>query len=299
MSRLLGIKIALGVAVFAFAALVAYAAAAAPLPSGTRTGLRGLKRQRALAQVDGWAYIEPIVRWVGMRVHGLLSAQLLASLDRQIVMAGGFLGLLAEELAGLTVVSTCAATTMGVVISLLLNAGSMLPMMTAAFGAIAPFLTVSGKATERTKAISRRLPDAIDLLALSMSAGLDFPGAVRQAVDKSGTPDDALIEELALILQSLQFGRTRRQALEEFAERAPIDPVREFVGTVVQAELRGNPLSEVLRIQAEVSRQRRSVRGEEAAAKAGVKLIAPMILMMVAILILIAGPMVFKLQAGL
>ncbi|HVH48139.1 MAG TPA: type II secretion system F family protein, partial [Labilithrix sp.] len=135
------------------------------------------------------------------------------------------------------------------------------------------------------------------LLALSMGAGLDFPGAIRQAVDRSGTPDDPIIEELSLILLNLSLGRTRREALEELAERAPIPSVQEFVGSVVQADLRGNPVADVLRIQAEVSRQKRSVLGEEAASKAAVKMIGPLILLFLAILVLIVGPMLIELKA--
>ena len=131
-----------------------------------------------------------------------------------------------------------------------------------------------------------------------MGAGLDFPGAVRQVVEKSGAPDDALVEEFTLILQGLQLGRTRKQALEDFADRVPSDPVKEFVGAVVQAELRGNPVANVLRIQAEVSRNRRSVRAEEAAAKAGVAMVAPLMMVFVCILILIVAPMIMKLQQG-
>ncbi len=146
------------------------------------------------------------------------------------------------------------------------------------------------------KDVNRRLPYAIDLLALAMGAGLDFPGAVKQVVEKSGRPDEPVVEEFSLMLQSLQLGSTRRQALEEFAERCPIDAVTEFVGAVVQAELRGNPVVDVLRVQAEVSRRRRSVRAEESATKAGVAMIGPLVLVFIAILILIVAPMVMKLQ---
>ncbi len=70
----------------------------------------------------------------------------------------------------------------------------------------------------------------------------------------------------------------------------------EFVGAVIQAEMRGNPVVDVLRIQAEVSRRKRSVRAEEAASKAGVKMIGPLVLIFVAILILIVAPIAMKLQ---
>ncbi len=300
MKSLLLFKLALLVPVFVSLFLLTSSAASAPMPSGVRTGVRGLARQRALAGGGPWCRIEPLVRWLGMRVHGLMSTQLLASLDRQVRMAGSYLGLLAEELVALSVVCAAAALTAGALANLVVKIGPVFVVAVGAFGAVAPFLTVSSFAGERSKAIGRRLPSAIDLLALSMSAGLDFPNALRQVVEKSGTPNDPLVEELSLILQSLQLGRTRRQALEEFADRSPIDAVSEFVNSVIQAELRGNPLAEVLRIQAEISRERRTVLAEEAAAKAGVSMLMPLVLVFVAILILIAGPMVIRLsQNGL
>jgi tight adherence protein C len=288
----------IAVTVFLGVSLIVYAAARAPAPPGTRSGLRGLKRQRALAKGGAWAFVEPFVRWLGLRVSGLVSGPLRTSIDRQVSMAGGYLGLLAEEVVALSILSTVGGLVFGILFTAVAKTGTAFFLAVTAFGAVAPSLWLSSAAKERAVSISRRLPDAVDLLALSMSAGLDFPGALRQAVDRSGTPDDPLIEELALVLQSLQFGRTRREALEEFAERAPIETVREFVGAVVQAELRGNPLSDVLRIQAQVSRQHRSVRAEEAAAKAAVALNAPLAMVLVAIIILIAGPIAIGVMAS-
>lgn len=295
-------KVGACVVLFVGVLLVASAAAGAPSAAAVRTGLRGLKRQRALASGSGWAEIEPVVRWGGKRLGGVVRGQLRASLDRQIGMAGGFLGLLPEELASLSVLCAVLGLVAGGIAALMGKFGTsfLLVLAVGGFGAVAPFLWISGEAAERTKAIGRRLPNAIELIALGMGAGLDFPGALKQAIEKSGTPDDPLIEELSLTLQAIQLGRTRRQALEEFAERAPIEPVKEFVGAVVQAEQRGNPLADVLRIQAEISRQRRSVRAEEAAAKAAVAMIGPLLLALVAILILIVGPIAINLkQAGL
>jgi tight adherence protein C len=166
-------------------------------------------------------------------------------------------------------------------------------------GASIPYFRITGAISERLKNVGRRLPHAIDLLALSMGAGLDFPGAVRQVVEKSGRPDEPIVEEFTLLLQSLELGRTRRQALEELARRVPVDSVLEFVGSVVQAELRGNPVVTVLRIQADVSRRKRTVRAEEAAAKAGVAMMAPLILVFFSILILLVAPIIIKLQGSL
>jgi tight adherence protein C len=298
MKRIFVLKIMLCVCVGLSLLFVAYAAADAPLGDGKRMGLRGLKRQRALERNETWQTVEPLVRWLGMRISGLMTQAQKDSLNHQIGIAGDFLGLLPEELVGLSIITGVTGLVAGYVLGALSGMGGLLVVACAGFGAVAPSMTISSTAADRFKDVNRRLPYAIDLLALGMGAGLDFPGAVRQVVEKSGAPDDALVEEFTLILQGLQLGRTRKQALEDFGDRVPSDPVKEFVGAVVQAELRGNPVANVLRIQAEVSRNRRSVRAEEAAAKAGVAMVAPLMMVFVCILILIVAPMIMKLQQG-
>jgi len=275
-----------------------YVAATSPAASGKRLGLRGLKRQRALQTVPMWSTLEPAVRWIGTRFAGLVSEAWRADLNKKISLAGDFLGLLPEETIGLSVLTGLLGLAVGTVAGELTGMGNMLVIGGTLVGGAMPFMRISEAASERMKQVDRRLPSAIDLLALAMGAGLDFPGSVRQVVEKSGSPDDPVVEEFTLILQSLQLGRTRSQALEEFALRVPVDSVVEFVGAVVQAELRGNPVVEVLRIQAEVSRRKRTVRAEESAAKAGVAMIGPLVLVFLCILMLIVAPIIMKLQAN-
>jgi len=105
------------------------------------------------------------------------------------------------------------------------------------------------------------------------------------------------VEEFTRILQELQLGRTRKQALIGFAARAPVESVQEFVSAVVQAEERGNPVADVLQIQASVSRLRRSVKAEEMAAKAGVAMVAPLFLLFFCIMLLVIAPMILQLAA--
>ena len=278
--------------------VLAFAAASATTAQGTRLGLRGLKRQRALDSIPAWSTLEPLVRWLGARFSGLVSQSFRQKANRKLSLAGDYLGLLPEEALGLSVLTALCGALSGYVLGSAAGMGNLVVISSTLLAAALPYFRISSAAADRMKKINRRLPHAIDLLALSMSAGLDFPGSVRQLVEKSGSPDDPLVEELTLLLQSLQLGRTRRQALEEFAARAPTDSVIEFVGAVVQAELRGNPLADVLRIQAEVSRRKRTVRAEESAAKAGVALAGPLILVFITILILIVAPIVMKLQSS-
>jgi tight adherence protein C len=294
--RLLVLKVLACLGVGACLSFVTYAASVAPLSDGKRMGRRGLKRRRAIEQHELWRTVEPVVRWLGMRVSGLMPEPFRQRLDYQVSIAGDYLGLLPEEVVGLSILSGLGGLVLGSGLAALSGMGALAVLGCTVFGAMAPNMNISSAAAARFKAVNRRLPYAIDLLALGMGAGLDFPAAVRQVVQKSGAPDDPTVEEFTLILQGLQLGRTRRQALEEFAARVPTDAVNEFVGAVVQAELRGNPVANVLRIQAEVSRQRRSVHAEEAAARASVAMVAPLMLVFVAILLLIVAPMAMSIH---
>jgi len=286
-------------AVFLSLAIASYAVGSAPTRVASRLGLRGLKRQRALQTNELWAAIEPLVRWVGVRVSGIPTEPQRAALDRQISLAGDFLGLTAEEYLALYIVSSFAGSVAGFVAGLFLDMTTLLAIVGVVLGAIAPYMIVSGEAQERIKTIARSLPYTIDLLALAMGAGLDFPGGVRQVVDKSSNPEDPLVEEFTLILQTLNLGRTRKDALLMLAERAPAASVSEFVNSLVQAEERGNPVAEVLLIQANTSRTRRSVRAEELAAKAGVKMTGPLMLIFLAVLALIIAPAMMSITESL
>ena len=272
-----------------------YAVAAAPSRAATRLGLRGLKRQRALADGGAWRYIEPFVRWLGARTSVLMSDRFHGALDRQLTMAGDYLGITPAEYVALSILGGAMGLGAGVTLHRLTGAGGIVILSSLLLGAASVYLTISSEAESRLKRISRGLPHAIDLMALGMSAGLDFHGALRQLIEKSGDVDDPLVEELGFMLQKISVGNTRRQVLAEFAERAPVQVVLEFVGAVVQAEERGHPLSRVLQIQATTSRERRSTAAEEKAARAGVALMIPLVLLFASIMLLLLAPTVIRL----
>ena len=284
---------AVAVALFA----LTYGLASAPSRVASRLGMRGLKRRRAIDDSAGWAQLEPVVRWLGVRVSGLIGDETYQRLDDQISLAGDYLGLTPEEYVSLSIVSSILTSLAGALTGFALdNNVTLFAIVGLGLGAAIPYLQISGEGQRRQKEINRGLPYVIDLMALGMSAGLDFPGAVRQVVEKSSNPEDPLIEELTRVLQELSLGRTRKQALTDFAKRTPSPAVTEFVAALSQAEDRGNPVAEVLQIQAGVSRMRRTVNAEEAAAKAGVKMVGPLFLLFACIMLLVMGPMVLKLS---
>jgi tight adherence protein C len=164
----------------------------------------------------------------------------------------------------------------------------------AIFGFMLPRLQVQEVIRERVKSISRGLPHSIEIAALCMGAGLDFPGSLRMLVKADKEHKDPLTQEFASILEELDLGHTRRQALLNFAERVRTPAVRDFVNAVVQAEKKGNPLAKVIQVQGRMLNMRRSVAAEEAAARAGVLMIGPMVLLLGCILLLLMGPFLVK-----
>ena len=283
---------ALGLIALALA-IIGYQFGQVPPVTRTELGLRGLKRQRALEE-GLFRWIEPLVRvfaaWLAyLPLHGLR-----ARAENQLKLSGSYLGLTPNEYIALSILSGLFFLSIALVI---VNAMDLPPAFTFLFtglGISLPHSRVTNEVKRRGSGVERALPGAIDLAALCMGAGLDFPASVKQVVATT-PPDDPLAEELSRVLQELDLGRTRRQALESFADRVPTPVVRDFVGSVVQAEEKGNPLAQVLKIQATVLRLRRSTMLEERAARAGVLMMGPLILMMLSVMVILMGPLAVEL----
>ncbi len=279
-------------------ACVAFALARNPVASEPRLGLRGLKRQKALRKGGLFAGLEPSIRKIAGWVSALELGSLRRKADLLLVSAGDYLGLSADELVASMILGGLGGAGFGAAAVWLLE---LPPILIAIFGAGGAFLVlaeVRGAADQRKREVSRQLPSAIELIALCMSAGLDFSGALTQILKNAPLDDDPLIEEFGLILYHLQLGHPRTRALQVFASRVATESVSDFVYAVVQSEAKGNPLRETLRVQASVLRTRRSVRAEELAAKASSKMVIPMTLLLASALILIGGPMVIKMMAS-
>jgi len=280
--------------IFGGTALATFVLAKNQIAQRPDLGRRGLKRSQALEEGGLFKTLELPMRVVSGWVSGLALDNMRKKLDQEITFAGDYLGLSANDLIGLSIVSGVTCITLALLASNLLGLPSLIVIFAGAIGFYMPYLQLTGVRSERFKAVNRSLPTAIDLAALCMGAGLDFPGALRQVVDKASSREVVLVEELNRILQELELGHTRRKALEGLAERVPTEAVKDFVGTVVQAEEKGTPLAEVLTIQARMLRMRRSVMAEEGAAKAGMMMMGPLMMMFLCVLAILIGPFVVK-----
>lgn len=285
---------ALRYCIIAFVALLfggsGYWLATRPSRPTSRLGMRGKKRQQGLLRNPTWALVEPFVRWMGVRVNGVLPLSWWSKLDLRLTHAGDFMGMTADEAFGLMIICGVLggfATLVYVADERGLTQGLYaLPVGILVSGAM-PYLVIDDARAARFRTIRRSLPFAIDLLALTMSAGFDFPGALRQLVERARLPE-VLRDELEYMQQQLQLGHTRAAVLRELSARTPTEIVKEFTHAVIQAEERGNPVAATIEIQARTARQRRTTEAENAADDMRTKMIFP-VFAMTGVLMMIIG----------
>ncbi|MCD6093803.1 MAG: type II secretion system F family protein [Candidatus Omnitrophica bacterium] len=160
-------------------------------------------------------------------------------------------------------------------------------------GFFLPDLWLRNKIQKRQQEIRRALPDVVDLLSLSVEAGLDFMLAVNRVVRESKL--NPFIEELGRMWQETRIGRSRREALLHMGERIDIPDVSSFVRTLVQAERMGTSIAEALHNLSQEVRLQRFQRGEKLALQAPVKLLIPLMLFILpVVLIIVAGPILLQ-----
>jgi tight adherence protein C len=183
----------------------------------------------------------------------------------------------------------------GLVLGLLIGAliGGPLPALGLAVGGTllgyyAPNLVLYQKAYNRSDQIRKDLPDALDLLTISVEAGLAFDAAVSQVARNTQGP---LADEFFRVLQEMQIGLGRSEALRALGDRTDVEELRGFVTAMVQADAFGIPIANVLRVQAKEMRIKRSQRAEEMAQKVPVKILFPLIFCILPVLfIVVLGP---------
>jgi len=164
-------------------------------------------------------------------------------------------------------------------------------------GFILPDLWLNNIIKKRHAAVLRDLPHVIDLLNICVGAGLDFMIAVGRVIQEFR--QCVLIDELKVLMQEIQMGSARRDALKSLSMRINSPEVISFARTLIQADRMGTPIGEALKMQAEEIRIRRFQRGEEMALKAPIKLLFPLLFfIMPVVLIIVAGPILIQFTRG-
>ena len=208
-----------------------------------------------------------ITDWLGIKAIGAVVGGILFFLLFGFVLGMGFLG------------------------------GLILGVLGVVIGYIAPEFWLGRKVKARQKAILMMIPDSLDLLTISVRAGLGFDAALGRVVDKLKGP---LSDEFRRALAEVRVGKARRDALRDIIPRTEVTPLTNFIGAIIQAEQLGVSISKVLQVQSEQLRIERRQRAEEQAAKAPIKMLFPLVgCIFPSLFIVILGPAIILIVTNL
>ncbi|MEG6585238.1 type II secretion system F family protein [Dendrosporobacter sp. 1207_IL3150] len=220
--------------------------------------------------------------------------------DEKLLAAGGFGGMGTEQFLGLCGFLAVALPVITAFIATLANApvnkvlGSSIIAVAVAIAI--PFILLNQKIAKRKLSIQKDLPDVLDLLTVSVEAGLGFDGALAKLSEKM---KGALVDEFSRVLQEIRMGVPRREALSVMGIRCNVPDVSLFTTSLVQADQLGVSIGNVLRVQSASMREKRKQRAEEKAMKAPIKMLLPMVMFIFpTIFIVLLGPAVIQLIAA-
>jgi tight adherence protein C len=295
------------IAILAAAAvlLVTYGLAARPPQDAVQARLEQLVVQpKTLEEFElQQPFFERVLRPVVKRLSRLGrrgdQGGLIARTDAKLEQAGYPGGLRGADWMGVKILSTIVVAVGAFFLGLLMGGfplGMVFVLGGVGLGFILPEFWLGRRIRARSMAMILQLPDALDLLTISVEAGLGFDAALAKVVEKMEGP---LVNEFRQALAEIRMGRTRREALRDVVARADAQPISNFIGAIVQAEQLGVPIAKVLQIQSQQLRIERRQRAEEAAAKAPVKMLFPMVgCIFPTIFIVILGPAIVTVMGG-
>jgi len=248
------------------------------VPSGTpQEGIR----ERLIAPIGQW-----LAKWA-LRVNPRSTTD---TVERRLMSAGVGLKISPTGFLAIKGLFALLGFSVGAMIGSSRGLGGilMVSLVAGAIGFFGPDYAITLKARSRKEKVKADLPDALDLLAVSVEAGLGFDAAVARLCERIEGP---LAEELRLTLQEMRIGETRENALKKLAARTDVPAVSSFVRAMIQADQMGMSIGRILRTQATDSRLKRQAAAEERAMKAPVKMLVPTVLFIFpAMFLVVLGP---------
>lgn len=245
-----------------------------------------------LSQPFSERIIKPLIWGMANLVLRLAPSRNMETLQRKLEMAGRPNNWTPAEFMGVRALAGVLLGVMGFMLMTLAKADvgpkMMIGIAMAGLGYYLPTAWLGSKIKQRQQNIIKALPDALDLLTISVEAGLGFDAALTKVTEKW---DNELTREFMRVIAEMRVGKKRRDALRDMAARVDVPDVTTFVAAIVQAEQLGVSIAKVLRIQSEQMRIKRRQRAEELARKAPLKMMFPLVfLIFPAIWIVLMGP---------
>ena len=244
---------------------------------------------------------EPVMAWLARTGHQLSPAGQTARIRRRLDVAGNPVGLDVDRVLALKMLGLLGGAVLGVLAPTVLGADLPVAVGGAIVGMLVgfelPTMALYQVAYNRTERLQADLPDSLDLLTISVEAGLSFDAALAEVARNTTGP---LAGEFFRVLQEMQIGVGRGVAIRSMGERTDLPELRQFSTAMVQADTLGIPVAAVLRVQAREMRIKRSQRAEEQAQKVPVKILFPLIFCILPTLFLfILGPAVITISKSL
>jgi tight adherence protein C len=238
----------------------------------------------------------PTAKRLGKGLVRLTPFDLSARINEKLVLAGSPVGWDPERVVALKIVGGVVGLVGGILLAALLPIAPLLKVLFVVLftliGYVVPGAQVAAMATKRQRAIQKQLPDVMDLLTISVEAGLGFDAALSQVTKNVPGP---LAEEIGRLLQEVQIGVSRAESFRHLGDRTNVPELQSFTLSMIQADLFGVSIANVLRAQSKELRQKRRQRAEELAQRIPVKLLFPMIfLVLPALFVIVLGPGAIK-----
>lgn len=268
-------------------------------------GYRLTKRARLLQEEQLYAMALPVIKvfahYIRMAPESDNFVERIRRKLRTELPRSGYMGAFTpNEFLGACCTSALVGFVGVLLLSTLLSSSANLPLavIVGAAATYFPFLSLSSAIAARLIEIDRRLPYTIDLMVLSMRAGLDFMTALDRVVTRGQqqNPDDPMIQELGVVLQEMRVGTPKADALLNLCARVDSDYLNSMVGAIIQSEKRGTPLANVLEIQIGTIRNKRTQKIEKAASQAAVKILFPLMFIFGSVILVVMGAMVLKIK---
>jgi tight adherence protein C len=275
-------------------------------PVQARLTQLGSMQARTLEELElQQPFFERTIRPLALRLSGIglrfTSTKKQGRTEQRLAMAGNPGNLRTVDFLGMKVV--VAGATAGVVLLLFgvvagdFAFGIIAGAVSAVIGFFAPDFWLSRRIKKRQKAILLAIPDTLDLLTISVRAGLGFDAALGKVVEKTQSP---LADEFQRTLAEIRVGKTRKEALRDVVGRTQVPALTTFIGAIIQAEQLGVSISKVLQVQSEQLRIERRQRAEEMAAKAPIKMLFPLVgCIFPSMFIVILGPAIILIAANM
>jgi tight adherence protein C len=220
-----------------------------------------------------------------------------ANVRRALIKGGEPLQYKPEDIMALQEIGVVFGLLGGLIIANGLDANLAYALIGALFGMYYPMIWVNDQVKKRHFLITRALPYNIDLLTLSVEAGLDFTAALAKVVEKGKT--GPLRDEFQIVLKQLKMGKTREETLKGLVARVDLPSLTTFITALIQADKMGTSLGKVLRIQSTQMRIDRTQKAEKLAGEAPVKMLFPLIACIFpTVFMVLFGPIVFAFMFG-